>query len=301
MAELNADNLPIFTSPGFTNPLITNAQKRLFKKNYQQYIQTYQSGFLNGLTQNLTTLVELEQTLVYNIDRINFVLSGATANTTGYDGKINEKNVALIYSTTGTTETVGGASVNTLNQLGTDIGTISNNLNQFLTDLTSYELYNQTSFDTKTFFYIPPASENVTNTELSTNVAKLEYMLMSRAMLVPANKKGFMDSLVLGLDQATTNAVNFFYDGLGNNDSRFNKWTRVNTANKELLTTFRTSTTGVSYEDYKPTIQPNQTRILVFSEDLLAPQTKKTQLQNIYSGKNDTALPTPYNLKRKFN
>jgi outer membrane protein OmpA-like peptidoglycan-associated protein len=301
LAELNADNLPIFTSPGFTNPLITNAQKRLFKKNYQQYIQTYQSGFLNGLTQNLTTLVELEQTLVYNIDRINFVLSGATANTTGYDGKINEKNVALIYSTTGTTETVGGASVNTLNQLGTDIGTISNNLNQFLTDLTSYELYNQTSFDTKTFFYTPPASENVTNTELSTNVAKLEYMLMSRAMLVPANKKGFMDSLVLGLDQATTNAVNFFYDGLGNNDSRFNKWTRVNTANKELLTTFRTSTTGVSYEDYKPTIQPNQTRILVFSEDLLAPQTKKTQLQNIYSGKNDTALPTPYNLKRKFN
>jgi hypothetical protein len=112
LKAINDNDIPIFSDSSFENPQITNAQKRLFKKNYNDYVLTYKSGFLNGISENITTLVQIEQQLVFNIDRINFVLNGPTVGINGYDGKINSQNISEIFTTTGTTEVVNQVSVN---------------------------------------------------------------------------------------------------------------------------------------------------------------------------------------------
>jgi hypothetical protein len=298
---IDSGDIPIFNDPSFQNPLITNAQKRLFKKNYKEYVSTYRSGFLNGISENINTLVQLEQTLVFNFDRINFVLTGPTPGSNGYDGKINKQNISEIFTTTGTTEIYNGNSYNTYSKLGNDTTELATNVNDFLTSLTTADLYVGSSYDKKTGSYTPPSSENVTNTSLPTVQAKLEYMMMSRAILVDSNRQGFVDALKLGLDQATANAVDFYYNGLGNSNSRFNVWKRVNDTNKQLVENYRTSTVGLNYVEYTPTFGTTQKRITLFSTLLNPPAPIKKTLQDIYSPKNNTAQTNPYNFKRKFN
>ena len=301
LKAINDNDIPIFSDSSFQNPQITNAQKRLFKKNYNDYVLTYKSGFLNGVSENITTLVQIEQQLVFNIDRINFVLNGPTVGTNGYDGKINTQNISEIFTTTGTTEVVNQVSVNSYTKLGVDATLLATNIGSFLTDLTAANLYVGGSYDKNTGSYTPSASDTITNTLLPTDDGKLEYMMMSRALLIDSNRQGFIDALKVGLDLATSNAIDFYYNGLNNVDSRFNIWKKINDNNKAILQTYRTSTTGLIYDKYTPTFGTSQERLVLFSTDLSATnQTKKT-LQDIYAPKNNTAQTNPYNFKRKFN
>jgi len=296
ISSIEGDNIPIFNDTVFKNPLITNAQKRLFKKNYKNYINTYRSSFLNGLTENISTLVQVEQEIVFNFDRVNFVLDGPSV-TNGYDGKLDKKNIAIIYKTTGTTEN----GENTYVGLGTDTSTLSTNINSFLTSLTQTGLYVGSSYLKSSGSYEPPTSDTITNSLLLNADSKLEFMMMSKALLEEQSKQKFIDDLKIGLDQVTANAVDFYYNGLGNTNSRYNVWKKVKDSNKETLTSYRTGSVGLIYEDYKPIFGTNKVRNVLFSTDPLAPaQTKKT-LQNIYSGINNNAQNNPYNFKRSFN
>jgi hypothetical protein len=301
LKSIDDGKIPIFADNVFQNPLITNSQKRLFKKNYKDYVNTYRSGFLNGISENITTLVQLEQTLVFNFDRINFVLNGPTPGSNGYDGKINKQNISEIFTTTGTTETFNGNTYNTYSKLGNDTTELATNVNDFLSSLTTADLYVGSSYDKKTGSYTPPSSDTVTNVALPTDDAKLEYMMMSRALLIESNRQGFVNALKVGLDQATGNAVDFYYNGLGNSNSRFNLWKKVNDSNKELLEDYKTSSDGIFYVEYVPTFGTTQKRITLFSTLLNPPTPIKKTLQDIYSPKNNTAQTNPYNFKRKFN
>ena len=296
LQNISVSDLPIFNESGFKNPNITGAQKRLFKKNYQDYVVTYQSSFLNALTQDLNTLVQVEQSLVFNFDRINFVLDGVSA-TQGYDGKIDKQNVAIIYSTTGTTETVNGASVNTYTNLNTDITTMSTDIDNLIFNLQGVGLYD-VNYNVSSASYTPASSDNVTKTLLPNNDAKLEYMLMSRALL--NNPQDFVDKLKSGLDQDTQNAIQFYYNGLGNNSSYYNNWKKINENNLKILTNFKTSTTGVQFVEYTPTFGTTQERVVLFSTELSASNSKKKTLQDIYSNKNNNQQINPFNFKRNF-
>jgi hypothetical protein len=300
MKAVEDNDLPIFTDNVFKNPSVTAAQKRLFKKNYKNYISTYRSDFLNSISENISTLVQLEQILVFNIDRVNFVLNGPVAGVNGYDGKLDIQNISIIYSTTGTTENVNNTPINTYTKLGQDIAVIGTDLNNFLNSLSTAGLYLGDKYSKSDGSYSPPSSDKVTDNLLSTPVSKLEYMMMSRALLISQNTQKFIDDLKIGLDQTTANAVDFYYNGIGNTNSRFAVWTRVKDDNESLLENYRTSD-GITYTDYTPSFTPNQTREVLFSTDLTAPPQVKTNLQNIYSGRNNNAQTNPYNFKRKFN
>lgn len=295
--SIGSGNIPIFNESGFKNPNITGAQKRLFKKNYKEYLATYQSSFLNSLTEDLSTLVQVEQDLVFNFDRINFVLDGVSA-TEGYDGKIDKKNIAIIYTTTGTTETVNGSSVNTYTNLDTDITTMSTDIANLLSNLENVGLYD-TNYSVSSSSYTPASSDSITNTLLPNNDAKLEYMLMSRALL--NNPQDFINKLIVGLDQATQNAVQFYYNGLGNSTSYFNNWKSINENNTKILTNFKTSPTGIQFVEYTPTFGTTQERVVLFETDLTASNSTKKTLQDIYSNKNDNGKINPFNFKRNFN
>jgi hypothetical protein len=294
LANIDDGDIDIFTSSVFINPLITNDQKRLFKKNYTNYVNTYRTNFLNGLTTPVNTLSTIQQEYVYNIDRLNFVVSGSSI---GYDGKLNKQNIAIIYTLTGTTEDVNGTPTNTLTSLRNDYLSIGGSNNSFLSGLTNANLYNTTGYQPKTPGTWTAPSGLFLYTSLN-EYRQREYTLMSRALLQKDLKEGFINALVQGLNQATTNAVKFFYDT--SDISLRVQWTLSNNEGKTLLADYKTSDAAKPYIKYTPSFGTTQKRITVFAEELVPPNDKKQTLQNIYSNKNNNGNKTPYNFKRKF-
>jgi hypothetical protein len=294
LKDIDDDRLPIFTSGDFTKSIITSAQKRLFKKNYSNYVKTYRSNFLNTVTFDMNTLTQLQQDYAYNVDRMNFVASGTTI---GHDGKLNEKGIAIIYTTTGQTETVSGSPTNTLTSLRNDYTSIATNNNQFLTDLTAANLYLTNSYKPETpGVFEPPTAAYDT---LSTPEQKREYLLMSRALTIESSKDNFLNALIEGLDVSTRDAVESYY--LTARNSKYIEWGNLNKSGLDLMVTFKSSVTGKNYVDYTPAFGTTQKRIVDFSEDPTASNSLKKQLQDIYANKNNSSGINPYNFKRKFN
>ena len=184
--------------------------------------------------------------------------------------------------------------------MGVDATTLATNINDYVTQLQNAEIYVGNAYDKSSGAYTPPPSENLTNTLLPTDDAKLEYMMMSKAML-QGNKQNFLNALKTGLDQATQNAVDFYYDGLGNASSRYSVWKKIYDQNKTLIPTFKTSTVGLSFVEYTPSFGKTQERVTLFETTLTAPNNIKNTLQNLYLDKNDSSQINPYNNKRKFN
>jgi hypothetical protein len=294
LKDVDDDKLPIFTSGDFTNSIITPAQKRLFKKNYSNFVKTYRSSFLNAITSDVNNLTQLQQDYVYNVDRMNFVASGTTI---GHDGKLNDKNIAIIYVTTGKTETVNGTPIDTLTSLRNDYTSIATNNNQFITDLAAAQLYVTDSYKPNEpgVFTPPPKGYE----KLSTPEKTREYLLMSRALTIESSKDIFLNALQEGLDVYTKFAVESYY--FSGTDSIYGIWVKLNQAGLALMTTFKTNTTGKNYVDYTPSFGTTQTRIVDFSEDNTASEDLKKQLQNLYANKNDSSSINPYNFKKKFN
>lgn len=294
LKDIDNGDIDIFSSSAFVNPLITNSEKRLFKKNYTNYVQTYRTSFLNSLTTPVNTLSTLQQEYVFNIDRLNFVASGSSST---YDGKLNTKNIAILYSLSGTSEDVNGTPTDTLTSLRNDYISVGNSNNSFLSGLTTANLYNTSGYQPKEpgtwtapsglFLYV---SQN--------QYRQREYTLMSRALLQKELKEGFINALVQGLNQATTNAIKFFYDT--SDISLRVQWNLSNNEGKTLLSDYKTSDGAKPYVKYTPAFGTTQKRITVFAEDLTAPDGKKKTLQNIYSNKNNNGDKNPYNFKRKF-
>jgi hypothetical protein len=293
LKDVDDDKLPIFTSGEFTKSVITTAQKRLFKKNYSNFVKTYRSSFLNTITSDVNTLTELQQDYVYNVDRMNFVASGTT---TGHDGKLNDKNIAIIYTTTGQTETVNGTPIDTLTSLRNDYTSIATNNNQFLTDLTAAQLYVTSSYKpNEPGVFTPPTGYEF----LSTPEKTREYLLMSRAITIESAKDNFLNALQEGLDVYTKFAVESYY--FSGPNSLYVQWPKLNQTGLALMTTFQTNSTGKNYVDYTPPFGTTQKRVVDFSEDSAASEDLKKQLQNLYANKNDSSSINPYNFKKKFN
>jgi hypothetical protein len=290
LQDVEDQTLTIFSSRYFTNPSITDAQKRLFKKNYSDYVNTYKNSFLNDLTTDVNTLVEVQQTYVYNVDRLNFVTRGSI------DGKLDKQNIAIIYPITGTSETApDGTVVNSLDYLKSNFNEVGQDNSAFLYFLEQANLYVPTSYksDKPGTFTPPPTFPTfLTFGEYS----QREYTLMSKALLF--DRVNFISALTQGLDRVTSNAVEFYYSTAS--DSLFGQWTKLNVLGKDLVINYRASVDGLKFEKYTPSFGTTLERITIFEENPTASIGIKNSLQNIYSNKNDTLLKNPYNLKRRF-
>ena len=292
LQDVEDQSLSIFSSNYFTNPSITDAQKRLFKKNYTDYVNTYKNSYLSDLTVDVNTLVTLQQTYVYNADRMNFVTRGGKR-----DGKLDKQNIAIIYSISGTPETApNGTVVDSLDYLKSNYNDIGLDNFYFLEDtLPTAQLYITDAYKVKVpgTWTIP---SNFPQIQLLNESVQREYTMMSKALLF--DRVNFVSSLTQGLDRVTLNAVEFYYST--GSDSLFNQWTNLNKLGKDLIVNYRASVSGLKYEKYTPPFGTTLDRIAIFEENPTATNDIKNALQTIYSNKNDTGEKNPYNLKRKF-
>ena len=288
--EKNIDDgtLSVFTTLD-NDKKITNSQKKLFKKNYKNYLNNgYKSSFSSDLFNTISTLVQVEQDFVYNVDRLNFVTEGSSP--TSKDGRINDKGIAQIFSTTGTTETSNGK--NTLTALREDYAIIAGDTNDYLTSLTTANIYVPNAYDFKNAGAFTPPSGFVT---LTNPTQTREYLLMSKAMM-DKNRESFVTALIEGLDIATSDVIRSVYEV-----TRAKEYNDLNAKGLQLVSSYRTSPDGKKYLEYTPSFGTTQTRITNTSENTNASNDVKKTLQNIYSGKNDSNKDNPYNFKSKFN
>jgi hypothetical protein len=283
--DSNFDRLPIYSSTEFINPLITDAQKRLFKKNYNDYVNTYKTSFINDVTSDVNTLVDLQVDYVYQVDRLNFVTRGSR------DGKLDQKNIAIIYNISGTSETVGGQVYDTYNKLVNDYNDIGLACYDFIiTDLPQSELYLEDAYDTKN----PGCFTNPSNfpdSAFPTKESQREYTLMSKALV--GDKDNFIKSLTTGLSKPAVDAVTNYYNKIDG------QWKLLNKFGLQLVSEWKSSEVAKKYEKFTP-FPLTQERLFTFDTDQSPTNIIKNILQNIYTNKNDNADKNPFNFKRKF-
>jgi hypothetical protein len=90
-ATLNSAGVVTFSIGELSDPSVTETDKEIFKGNYQRFLDTYRSSFINEATEMVSTLVEFEQNYVFQIDKSNYIITEQA------DGKIDSKGIAVIY------------------------------------------------------------------------------------------------------------------------------------------------------------------------------------------------------------
>jgi hypothetical protein len=290
-ATLNSSGNIIFGVGEMSDPIVTQTQKDLFKNNYQRYLDSYRSNFINDATEWISGLVQLEQTYVFQIDKANFITQVLA------DGKINSKGVGVVYKFS--------SSSTTQNQLITDINQLATSNTSFLGSLESsglyldnYQVEPQTvpNPQTQLIFSLddPSLSSFKSSNTLISAPQQVEFLILNKIYRDITTLREFINQLTLGLDRNTKDIVEQYYGTFLKNT-----YDNLTTDGKNLLNNYKL-TLGKNYVNFTPPFQNNQERVIDFQEDLNAPITSFV-LQELYSPNNPDSEVTQFNLKKKFN
>ena len=277
-----------------SNQSVTQTQKDIFKGNYERFIQTYRTNFINDLTDLVSQLVQIEQNYVYEIDKTTFLGKNLS------DGKINSKGAPVVYNFVG--------DPTPQNRLVNDLQSISADLNYFLISLYDGRLYNDMYFQSdlekplndpfSSFVYYTPNELGASNA-LKTSPQQVEYLLLAKIYTNQTTLQQFLRDLSEGLDPFVRDIVYRYYGTLLKNT-----YDRLTKNGINLLDTYK-QTLGKNFVNFTPTFQSNTgpqiQRTIDFQENFFPSDVVKTQLTNLYSPNNIDINPSTFNFKKKFN
>lgn len=276
------------------NQSVTQTQKEIFKSNYQRFLITYRSSFINDLTEWVSDLVRLQQNYVYEIDKATFLGKNLS------DGKINTKGAPVIYNF------VGDTTPQT--KLVNDLQSISADLNYFLISLYDGKLYNDMYFQSdlerplnqpeNSFIYYT-ANVFGSSTALLSSPQQAEYLILCKIYTDRTALQQFLRDLSEGLSPLVRDIVYQYYGTLLKNT-----YDTLTITGVQLLETYK-QTLGKNFVNFTPTFTSNTgpqiQRIIDFQENFFPTDLVKTQLVNLYSPNNIDQNPNVFNLKKKFN
>jgi hypothetical protein len=276
------------------NQSVTQTQKEIFKSNYQRFLITYRSSFINDLTEWVSDLVRLQQNYVYEIDKATFLGKNLS------DGKINTKGAPVIYNF------VGDTTPQT--KLVNDLQSISADLNYFLISLYDGKLYNDMYFQSdlerplnqpeNSFIYYT-ANVFGSSTALLSSPQQAEYLILCKIYTDQTALQQFLRDLSEGLSPLVRDIVYQYYGTLLKNT-----YDTLTITGVQLLETYK-QTLGKNFVNFTPAFTSNTgpqiQRVIDFQENFFPTDLVKTQLVNLYSPNNIDQNPNVFNLKKKFN
>jgi hypothetical protein len=287
-ATLNSAGVVTFSIGEFSDPSVTETDKEIFKGNYQRFLDTYRSSFINEATEMVSNLVEFEQNYVFQIDRSNYII------TEQVDGKIDSKGIAVIYKFSGSTSQrtqleldINSISTNNtsfLNSLGAGGLYLENfqpNLNQPLTNPSNSYIYTTTSLSSSNFLISAPQ--------------QAEFLILNKIYRDNTALQNFVADLVVGLSEYSKNVITQYY-GIFLKDT-YDGLTR---AGVDLLENYKL-TRGKNFVNYTPSFSLTEERVIDFQQDLTNDIGYTSNLQQLYSPNNPNTSPINFNLKKKFN
>ena len=289
-ATLNSAGVVTFSIGELSDPSVTETDKEIFKGNYQRFLDTYRSSFINEATEMVSTLVEFEQNYVFQIDKSNYIITEQA------DGKIDSKGIAVIYKFSGSTPQ--------RTQLGLDIDSISTNNTSFLSSLGTGELYLD-NFQTNlnqpltnpysSYIYIVATSSLSSSNALISAPQQAEFLILNKIYRDNTALQNFVADLVVGLSEYSKSVITQYY-------GTFLKVTYdgLTKAGVDLLENYKL-TLGKNFVNYTPSFSLTEERVIDFQQDLTNNSSYTSDLQQLYSPNNPNTSPINFNLKKKFN
>ena len=292
-ATLNSSGVVTFSIGEFSDPSVTETDKEIFKGNYQRFLDTYRSSFINEATEMVSNLVEFEQNYVFQIDRSNYIIAEQV------DGKIDSKGIAVIYKFSGSTSQ--------RTQLGLDIDSISTNNTSFLSSLETGGLYldnfqsNLNQPLTNPYNSYIFSIDMLATTSFSSSNALIsapqqaEFLILNKIYRDNTALQNFVADLVVGLSEYSKSVITQYY-------GTFLKVTYdgLTKAGVDLLENYKL-TLGKNFVNYTPSFSLTEERVINFQQDLTNDIGYTSNLQQLYSPNNPNTSPINFNLKKKFN
>jgi hypothetical protein len=289
-ATLNSAGVVTFSIGELSDPSVTETDKEIFKGNYQRFLDTYRSSFINEATEMVSTLVEFEQNYVFQIDKSNYIITEQA------DGKIDSKGIAVIYKFSGSTPQ--------RTQLGLDIDSISTNNTSFLSSLGTGELYLD-NFQTNlnqpltnpysSYIYIVATSSLSSSNALISAPQQAEFLILNKIYRDNTALQNFVADLVVGLSEYSKSVITQYYGTFLKNT-----YDGLTKAGVDLLENYKL-TLGKNFVNYTPSFSLTEERVIDFQQDLTNNSSYTSDLQQLYSPNNPNTSPINFNLKKKFN
>lgn len=262
-----------------TVPSFKNSEVRKYKKKVKELLSTYKSNFSLRMSDLQRDLVDVEQKLIYNIDRLNYVYS---LN----DGFVQPNGQVVIYSLSATTNVYdpNGSATDTHEELENDMDIISAALNGTLLDLENRNLISDDYSDSWNF--------SMEQTLLANSAQKRLYTVIQKDVLsenkIKTELLKWIDTQSFKSPQIWKDTINEIFDDL-----------EVIYLGQQTAMTFKFSTyrdgaiIGNTYEPYTL----GKIREFNFSESSTQSQTQVEGLRNLYSGVNSTGNKWNYKVK----
>lgn len=282
-SDINNENCPLLiddTGTEFSD--ITSFKKsevRKYKRKVKELLSSYKSNFGLRMSDLQRDLVDVEQKLIFNIDRLNYVYS---LN----DGFIQPSGQVVIYSISATTNVydTNGPATDTHEELENDMDIISAALNGTLLNLENRNLISGDYNDSWDF--------DLENTSIASDSEIRLYTVIQKDVL---NENNIKNEILTWIDEQSfvnpitwKNKINQIFVTLQS------KYETQKTAMGVQFTNYKDSAIiGNTYEPYTL----GKIREFNFSESPTQSQAQVDGLRNLYSGVNSTGDKWNYKVK----
>jgi hypothetical protein len=187
--DLDNESSGFFTYVAKNLPNATKTDKTTFKNNYKNFLKTHKGNFLDQIAKTINDIQTKQQSLVYTIDSLNYVL-------TDNDGYIKNGEPKLYRLT---------HDIAMFNQMTADLTKVKEYYNDFITSLETSDV----------LLYDYDGSSNngfITKTTIGNVVDQREFMIIANEIVNKSDS--FISTLTINTSPNFKNIIYVYYDSL---------------------------------------------------------------------------------------
>ena len=302
-----------------TSPLIDygnfgrfkNSLEESYKKSIIKVIGEYQTEYTLGMETTNQTITSDETTLIFDIDKLNYVNTQSLGGNTGTDGYQTNQGSTVIFSITGSTNVDPSSTpvpANTLVELSNDFNTIGTDMTELLNKMVEYYIMTSDSNQWNSSFTYSVYPDDTTlkskgpfrktsnEKRINTPAEVSLYTFMGKE--IKNNKNGFRDKILSNMKFDNNNQkgrfrkeldevldeLKIYYDvAYGESEKSFKK--------------FKDAYFNKKYNQYLPYDQDKER---AFTFEKITDNTLSESLLTLYSTQN-TGDNTSFNGKKELN
>jgi len=270
LENIDNDEIGFFTYIGQNAPSTTKIDKTTFMNNYKNFLKTYKSNFLDQIAKTINDIQTKQQSLVYTIDSMNYVL-------TDNDGFIKNGEPQLYRLT---------HDIAVFDQILSDLTKVKDYYNDFITSLetSGVLLYDYDGTSNSGF---------ISKTSIGGVVDQREFMIIANEIINKTDS--FISNLTLNTSPDFKDLIYVYYD------SRIKPVyiTEIN-EEKKVVQNYKTDQNNSKYLEFDA-YPSGVVRTTDFTDDgVTFTSDDKTRARELFDN-NNFGVKDQFNLKKIFN
>jgi len=265
ISDIKNENNPVFNS---FSAYTTNAEKRIFKRNYENYLNELRNSFTDNLNNTINDLTTAQENLIFTVEKINYLIDEKA------DGLIQGNGDVKIYKLASNNEK--------FIIMVKDYGIIATSANTFQQMLVEKKLL----FNSYINNIFVPANNDFNTLE---DEVKTEYMIICQKLL--NNTDEFLNKITKDISEDVSDSIIGYYNTLKNNSYKEEFDSEI-----KLINDFKQD--NPQYTKFIP-LDSTPTERTVEFEVAKASTSERNKLIKLYDEENSGSNNT-YNGKYKF-